>query len=173
MENKPSILEGKVAIVTGASRGLGKAMALELARAGASVAVAARTVEVGRSPLPGTIHETVDEIEKLGRNAMAVRCDVTREDDVEELIKKDGRDLRLCTTCGGPMIVPVELKRPKESDIKVKIGNNTLYISKVQARYLRRIDKPMLEYYTVEEVQPVDMFPHTYHIESVVRLELK
>lgn len=87
VESKPSILEGKVAIVTGASRGLGKAMALELARAGASVAVAARTVEEGRSPLPGTIHETVDEIEKLGGNSMAVRCDVTREDDVEELIK--------------------------------------------------------------------------------------
>jgi citronellol/citronellal dehydrogenase len=87
VESKKSILEGKVAIVTGASRGLGKAMALELARAGASVAVVARTVEVGRSPLPGTIHETVDEIEKLGGNSMAVRCDVTREIDVEELIK--------------------------------------------------------------------------------------
>lgn len=78
---------------------------------------------------------------------MADLRNIDIDPDVEALIKKDGRDLRLCTTCGGPMIVPVELKRPKESDIKVKIGNNTLYISKVQARYLRRIDKPMLGYY--------------------------
>ena len=48
-------LTDKVAIITGASRGLGKAMALELAREGAGVAVAARTVEPGRGPLPGKI----------------------------------------------------------------------------------------------------------------------
>ena len=49
-------LTDKVAIITGASRGLGKSMAIELAREGASVAVAARTVEAGQGPLPGTIH---------------------------------------------------------------------------------------------------------------------
>jgi len=45
-------LSGKIAVVTGASRGLGKAMAIELAQEGASVAVAARTVEAGQAPLP-------------------------------------------------------------------------------------------------------------------------
>lgn len=79
-------LGGKVAIVTGASRGLGKAMALELARAGASVAVAARTVDPGQSSLPGTIHETVDEIRRLGGRAVAVPCDVTQEGDVGHLV---------------------------------------------------------------------------------------
>jgi NAD(P)-dependent dehydrogenase (short-subunit alcohol dehydrogenase family) len=79
-------LKGKVAIVTGASRGLGKAMAIHLARAGAAVAVAARTVETGQSPLPGTILETVQEIEKEGGKSISVRCDVTREEDVERLI---------------------------------------------------------------------------------------
>lgn len=87
-------LKNKVAIVTGASRGLGKAMAIELAREGASVAVAARTVEPGQSNLPGTIHETVEEIQKLGSKAIAVRCDVTREEDihgmVDETVKQFG-----------------------------------------------------------------------------------
>ncbi|MBW1999441.1 MAG: SDR family NAD(P)-dependent oxidoreductase, partial [Deltaproteobacteria bacterium] len=80
-------LEDKVAIVTGASRGLGKAMAIELAKAGASVAVAARTVEPGQSPLPGTIHETVEEIQKQGGKSVPIKCDVTREDDVEALVE--------------------------------------------------------------------------------------
>ena len=57
-------------------------MALELARQGAGVAVAARTVEAGRGPLPGTIHETVETIKKLGGEARAVQCDVTDEKDV-------------------------------------------------------------------------------------------
>ena len=85
-------LEGKIAIVTGASRGLGKAMAIELAREGASVAVAARTVEAGKGPLPGTIHETVSEIEKLGGKATAVRCDVSKEKDVDLMVDQVVRE---------------------------------------------------------------------------------
>jgi len=81
-------LTGKVAIVTGASRGLGKAMAIELAREGAYVIVAARTVKKGSSPLPGTILETVDEIKKLGGKATPIKCDVTDEDSVAATVKK-------------------------------------------------------------------------------------
>jgi NAD(P)-dependent dehydrogenase (short-subunit alcohol dehydrogenase family) len=87
LENKEADLTGKVAIVTGASRGLGKAMAVHLARAGAAVAVAARTVEAGQSPLPGTIYETVSEIVKEGGKSLSIRCDVTREEDVENLVR--------------------------------------------------------------------------------------
>jgi NAD(P)-dependent dehydrogenase (short-subunit alcohol dehydrogenase family) len=85
-------LVDKIAIVTGASRGLGKAMAIELAREGASVAVAARTVEAGKGPLPGTIHETVNEIQKLGGKAMAVRCDVSKEEDVALMVDQVERE---------------------------------------------------------------------------------
>jgi len=81
-------LTDKVAIITGASRGLGKAMAFELAKEGANVAVAARTVEAGQGPLPGTIHETVETIKKLGGEARAIQCDVTDEDDVTAMVRK-------------------------------------------------------------------------------------
>ena len=80
-------LLGKVAIVTGASRGIGKAMALGLARAGASVVVAARTAEP-RATLPGTIHETVAEIETAGGQALAVACNVREEDSIRDMVNR-------------------------------------------------------------------------------------
>jgi len=75
-----------VAIVTGSSRGIGKAIALEMARAGAKVAVAARTEAGRQSKLPGTIHATVEEIYAFGGEAMPVRLDITREDDVAAMV---------------------------------------------------------------------------------------
>lgn len=67
--------------------------------------------------------------------------------EVKAFILAHKKDFRLCTTCGGPVIVPIEMKDPKDSDIVVPIGSNRLYISKVQARYLRRIERHMLAYY--------------------------
>jgi citronellol/citronellal dehydrogenase len=78
-------LDGKVAVVTGASRGIGKETALELARAGADVVVAARTVE-RRSNLPGTIHETVEGIQAQGCRGVAVVTDVSKAADLERLV---------------------------------------------------------------------------------------
>jgi len=63
-------------------------MAIELAREGAAVAVAARTVESGQSRLPGTIHETVREIEQSDGEAIPIRCDVTEEEDVNEMVRQ-------------------------------------------------------------------------------------
>ena len=62
------ILDGKVAIVTGASRGIGAEIARRFAGEGAAVAVAARTTETGTSPFPGTIAETVEQIRAAGRH---------------------------------------------------------------------------------------------------------
>ena len=79
-------LKDKVAIVTGSSRGIGKGIAKAYGEEGAKVVVVARTDEDG-GRLPGTIHQTVSEIEAAGGEALAVKCDVTEEEDVQALVK--------------------------------------------------------------------------------------
>ena len=71
-------LNGRVAIVTGASRGIGKALALRLAREGAAVVIAAKS-EHSTDRLPGSIHDTAAEIHALGGRALAVPTDVRSE----------------------------------------------------------------------------------------------
>jgi 3-oxoacyl-[acyl-carrier protein] reductase len=73
-------LEGKIAIVTGAGRGIGKAIALALAKNGSDIVVAART--------QSEIANTTKEIEKLGRKSLAIPTDVSDENDVQNLIQK-------------------------------------------------------------------------------------
>ena len=84
---KEATLSGKVAIVTGSSRGIGKRTAIALARRGAQVVVTARTVETSRSELPGTIGQTVAEIESLDAEAIAVAADLSNEDDLEHVVR--------------------------------------------------------------------------------------
>jgi citronellol/citronellal dehydrogenase len=80
-------LDGKVAIVTGASRGIGKAIAIGFAKEGAKVVVAART-ETDSEKLPGTIYKTADEIQALGSSALPIKCDVTSEQSVNDMVQK-------------------------------------------------------------------------------------
>jgi hypothetical protein len=69
---------------------------------------------------------------------------ITVDEDVKRFIEERGIDYRLCTACTGPALVPVTVKGPKTSDIKIPIGKNTLYVSAVQARYVSRITLSML-----------------------------
>jgi NAD(P)-dependent dehydrogenase (short-subunit alcohol dehydrogenase family) len=73
-------LEDKVAIVTGAGRGIGKAIALTFAEVGADITVVARTVD--------QIEQTAKEISELGRRALAVKADVTKKDQVENVVEQ-------------------------------------------------------------------------------------
>jgi NAD(P)-dependent dehydrogenase (short-subunit alcohol dehydrogenase family) len=81
-------LKDAVAVVTGASRGIGKAAAIALAREGAHVVCTARSSEATPSRLPGTIDEVARQIEALGRRALAVPCDVTHDAQVEALVQR-------------------------------------------------------------------------------------
>ena len=80
-------LTGKVAIVTGSSRGIGKAIALALAREGADIVVVART-ERQSMAMPGTIYQTAEEISSLGRKALAIKSDVSSADDVQSMTQR-------------------------------------------------------------------------------------
>jgi citronellol/citronellal dehydrogenase len=81
-------LAGKVAIVTGASRGLGQYVAEGYAREGAAVVVAARTEQVRDERLPGTIYETAARITAAGGRALPVRCNVAEPAEVEALVQR-------------------------------------------------------------------------------------
>jgi citronellol/citronellal dehydrogenase len=80
-------LQDKVAIVTGASRGIGKAIAIELSRQGADVVVAARATDASPLKLPGTVDATARAIEALGRRALPVRCDLSKDEEIENLAR--------------------------------------------------------------------------------------
>jgi NAD(P)-dependent dehydrogenase (short-subunit alcohol dehydrogenase family) len=85
-------LDGKVAVVTGASRGIGKGIALELGAAGATVFVTGRTVTADDQPLPGTVGETAAEIDSLGGRGVALACDHHVDAQVEAVFEQVRRD---------------------------------------------------------------------------------
>src|ERR1044071_5203458 len=78
-------LKGKTLFITGASRGIGLAIALKAARDGANVAVAAKT-ETPHPKLPGTIHSAAEEIEKAGGKALPLVVDVREEETVKKAL---------------------------------------------------------------------------------------
>ena len=81
-------LNGKVALVTGASRGIGAAIAVRLAMEGAKIVVSARTAHSGESRLPGTLSETVERVRKAGADVVFVKADLAQTREREMLIEK-------------------------------------------------------------------------------------
>ena len=78
-------LKGKVLLVTGASRGIGLAIALRAARDGASIAIAAKTTQA-HPKLPGTIHSAAEEIRRAGGQALPIPCDIRFADQIDAAV---------------------------------------------------------------------------------------
>jgi 7-alpha-hydroxysteroid dehydrogenase len=89
---RPS-LSGQVAIVTGASRGIGRALAVGLAEAGADVVCAARSGGESFTGLPGTIEVRANAVRATGRRALAVQCDIGDESDIRAMVDAAAAEL--------------------------------------------------------------------------------
>ena len=106
-------LAGKVAVVTGASRGMGKGIALVLAEQGATVYVTGRTVSPGTSPLPGTVGETAAEADRRGGRGIAVQVDHADDRAVAALFAQVKREQgRLDILVNNALAIPAELTQP-------------------------------------------------------------
>jgi NAD(P)-dependent dehydrogenase (short-subunit alcohol dehydrogenase family) len=106
-------LTGKVALVTGASRGIGKGMALVLGQEGATVYVTGRTVTPGSHDLPGTVGETAAEIDKRGGKGIAVQVDHGKPDQIAALFEQIEREQgRLDLLINNAFYIPEDLIEP-------------------------------------------------------------
>src|SRR5262245_15157812 len=106
-------LSGKVAVVTGASRGVGKGIALALASEGATVYVTGRTVAPGTSPLPGTVGQTAAEVDQRGGKGIAVQVDFAKDEQTAALFQQVKREQRrLDILVNNAIAIPDELTRP-------------------------------------------------------------
>lgn len=103
-------LSGKVAVVTGASRGIGKGIACALADEGATVYVTGRTVDSGTNPLPGTLGDTVAEVERRGGKGIAVKLDLEDDASIAALFEQVQREQgRLDILVNNAMAIPPEM----------------------------------------------------------------
>jgi len=139
-------LAGKTLFITGASRGIGKAIALRAAKDGANVAIAAKTAEP-HPKLPGTIYSSAEEIEAAGGKALPMVCDIRFEDQVKKCVneaaeKFGGIDI-LVNNASAISLTPTLATTMKRYDLMHHVNTRgTFLCSQVAIPYLKKADNP-------------------------------
>ena len=138
--------QNKTIFITGASRGIGKAIALRLAREGANIVVAAKSTT--ENPLlGGTIYSAAEEINAAGGRGLAVQCDVRDESMIEQAVNKavehfGGIDI-LVNNASAISLTPTERTEPKPYDLMHDINvRGTFFVSKACIPHLRKSLNP-------------------------------
>jgi citronellol/citronellal dehydrogenase len=139
-------LNGKTLFITGASRGIGLAIALRAAREGANIVVAAKT-ETPHPKLPGTIHTAAEEIEKAGGHALPLVVDVRDEESVKSAIDKTaahfgGLDI-LVNNASAIQLTPVATTDMRRFDLMHQVNSRgTFMVSKYAIPHLLKAPNP-------------------------------
>lgn len=139
-------LKGKTLFVTGASRGIGLAIALRAARDGANVAIAAKTAEP-HPRLEGTIFTAATEIEKAGGRALPLLCDIREEEQVLAAVAKTAETfggIDICVNNASAIsLTKTEATEIKRFDLMFSINTRgTFLVSKTCLPYLRKAENP-------------------------------
>lgn len=133
--------QNKTAFITGASRGIGKAIAIRLAAEGANLVIAAKSIEENPK-LGGTIYSAAEEIETAGGKALAVPCDIRDEMQIQNAVEKaverfGGIDI-LINNASAIYLTPAEQTEPKRFDLMHDINvRGTFFVSKACIPYLK------------------------------------
>ena len=138
--------QNKTVFITGASRGIGKAIALKLAGDGANIIVVAKSVEENPK-LGGTIYSAAEAIEKAGGKALPVQCDIRFEDQikvaVDKAIEKFGGIDILINNASAIAITATEQTEPKRFDLMHDINvRGTFFVTKACISYLKKSSNP-------------------------------
>jgi citronellol/citronellal dehydrogenase len=139
-------LSGKTLFITGASRGIGLAIALRAARDGANIAIAAKT-DTPHPKLAGTIHTAADEIEKAGGKALAIVCNVREEASVKAAIEQTaahfgGIDV-VVNNASAIQLTPVAATDMNRFDLMQQVNaRGTFMVSKYALPHLERAANP-------------------------------
>lgn len=139
-------LKGKTLFITGASRGIGLAIALRAARDGANVAIAAKTAEP-HPRLEGTIFTAAAEIEKAGGRALPLLCDIREEEQVLAAVAKTAETfggIDICVNNASAIsLTKTEATEIKRFDLMFSINTRgTFLVSKTCLPYLRKAENP-------------------------------
>lgn len=138
--------QGKTVFITGASRGIGKAIGLKLAAQGANVVVAAKSVEENPK-LGGTIFSAAEAMTAAGGRGLALQLDIRFEDQIQAAVEKTvatfgGIDI-LINNASAISLTPTEQTEPKRFDLMHDINvRGTFFMTKACIPYLRKASNP-------------------------------